>query len=48
MELQETSYQIQGVDLLNVANEFGSPVYVYDADKIVKQYKKLCNAFEGS
>ena len=47
MELQETSYQIQGVDLLNVANEFGSPVYVYDADKIVKQYKKLCNAFEG-
>ena len=47
MELQEKSYQIQGVDLLNVANEFGSPVYVYDADKIVKQYKKLCNAFEG-
>ncbi|MCO4820191.1 MAG: diaminopimelate decarboxylase [Bacteroidetes bacterium] len=47
MELQEKSYQIQGVDLLNVADEFGSPVYVYDADKIVKQYKKLCDAFKG-
>ncbi len=47
MELKETSYQIQGVDLLNVANEFGSPIYVYDADKIVSQYKQLCTAFKG-
>ncbi|MFT5723195.1 MAG: diaminopimelate decarboxylase, partial [Bacteroidia bacterium] len=47
MELKESSYQIQDVDLLNVAKEFGSPVYVYDADKIVKQYKRLCNAFKG-
>ncbi|MBO6517748.1 MAG: diaminopimelate decarboxylase [Bacteroidia bacterium] len=47
MELQETSYQIQGVDLLKVAEEFGSPVYVYDADKIVKQYKRLTDAFKG-
>ncbi len=47
MELEESSYQIQGVDLLTVAEEFGSPVYVYDADKIVKQYKRLNDAFEG-
>ncbi len=47
MKLEGTSYQIQGVDLLNVANEFGSPVYVYDADKIVKQYKQLSAAFKG-
>ncbi len=46
MELKETSYQIQGVDLLDVANEYGSPVYVYDADKIVKQYKRLTGAFK--
>ena len=31
--------------LLQVAQEFGSPVYVYDADKISSQYKRLANAF---
>lgn len=31
--------------LLNIAKEFGSPVYVYDADTIINQYKRLTNAF---
>ncbi|PTX43689.1 diaminopimelate decarboxylase [Christiangramia gaetbulicola] len=33
-------------ELLSVAKEFGSPVYVYDADKIISQYKRLTNAFK--
>ncbi|RKS50726.1 diaminopimelate decarboxylase [Gillisia mitskevichiae] len=32
-------------DLLNVAAEFGSPVYIYDAEKIESQYKRLTSAF---
>lgn len=32
-------------DLLHVAQEFGSPVYVYDAEKIESQYKRLTSAF---
>jgi diaminopimelate decarboxylase len=32
-------------DLLNVAQEHGSPVYVYDADKIISQYERLTSAF---
>jgi diaminopimelate decarboxylase len=32
--------------LLKIAEEFGTPVYVYDADKIVDQYKRLKHAFE--
>ncbi|WP_299156227.1 diaminopimelate decarboxylase [uncultured Christiangramia sp.] len=32
-------------DLLSVANDFGSPVYVYDAEKITSQYQRLTNAF---
>ncbi len=32
-------------ELLNIANEYGSPVYVYDANKIESQYKRLVNAF---
>ena len=31
--------------LLKIANEFGSPVYVYDAEKITSQYARLTSAF---
>jgi len=31
--------------LLQIARDFGSPVYVYDAEKIVSQYKRLTTAF---
>ena len=33
-------------DLISVSEEFGSPVYVYDADKIKSQYERLTNAFK--
>jgi diaminopimelate decarboxylase len=33
-------------DLLNIAGEFGSPVYVYNAEKISSQYKRLADAFK--
>ncbi|MFB9058118.1 diaminopimelate decarboxylase [Mariniflexile ostreae] len=33
--------------LLKIAQDYGSPVYVYDADKILSQYKRLTNAFKG-
>ncbi len=33
-------------DLLNVVRDHGSPVYVYDAEKISFQYKRLTNAFK--
>ncbi|MFH4967593.1 diaminopimelate decarboxylase [Gaetbulibacter sp. M240] len=32
--------------LLDIANEYGSPVYVYDAEKIISQYNRLTNAFK--
>jgi diaminopimelate decarboxylase len=32
-------------DLLNIAREHGSPVYVYDAEVIVAQYERLVSAF---
>ncbi|WP_053992193.1 diaminopimelate decarboxylase [Mangrovimonas sp. TPBH4] len=31
--------------LLEIAENFGSPVYVYDAEKIASQYKRLTSAF---
>ncbi len=33
--------------LLNIAQEYGSPVYVYDAHKIESQYKRLTSAFSN-
>ena len=34
-------------DLLAVAQEFGNPVYVYDASIMETQYKRLAKAFKG-
>lgn len=34
--------------LINIAGEFGTPVYVYHAEKIAEQYKKLKDAFAGT
>jgi len=32
-------------ELLNIAESYGSPVYVYDSSKIISQYKRLTSAF---
>ena len=32
-------------ELLNLVKEYDSPLYVYDAEKIISQYQKLTNAF---
>jgi diaminopimelate decarboxylase len=47
MEIVNNRYRIQGLDLLEVVNEFGSPLYVYDADKIGEQIENLKSAFPG-
>jgi diaminopimelate decarboxylase len=36
---------MQAKDLVQLADQFGSPLYVYDADKIHSQYLRLTNAF---
>lgn len=36
---------MENKSLLNIAKEYGSPIYVYDAHKIEAQYKRLTSAF---
>jgi len=36
---------MKNTTLLKIAKDFGSPVYVYDADTITNQYKRLTKAF---
>lgn len=37
---------MQNSQLIQIAKDFGSPVYVYDAEKITFQYKRLTSAFK--
>jgi diaminopimelate decarboxylase len=34
--------------LIDISNEFGTPVYVYNANRITAQYEKLTTAFQGA
>ena len=36
---------MNATDLLHLADQFGSPLYVYNAEKIESQYNRLVNAF---
>ncbi|GAB3965849.1 diaminopimelate decarboxylase [Spirosoma terrae] len=47
MQLQDRNYQIQGVDVLAIADQFGLPLYVYDADKIIEKIGLLRSSFAG-
>lgn len=40
--------KIQGLDIAGITNEFGTPLYVYDAAKIVAQVESLNKAFAGA
>ncbi len=48
MQLENNQYTVGGVNLLEVSQQFDTPVYVYDAAKIISQYERLVNAFEGT
>ncbi|WP_452228891.1 diaminopimelate decarboxylase [Lacinutrix sp. MEBiC02404] len=37
---------MENSELLKITKDFGSPIYVYDADKIAFQYKRLTSAFK--
>jgi len=45
MQLIKNRYFLGGVDLLETAQTFGTPLFVYDADTIKRQYDKLVGAF---
>ncbi|MEO1433960.1 MAG: diaminopimelate decarboxylase [Bacteroidota bacterium] len=45
MNLENGQYQIGGVPVLDICNEFGTPLYIYDANKMKAQYERLTKAF---
>jgi diaminopimelate decarboxylase len=47
MKIENGKYALQGVPVEAIANEFGTPVYVYDSSKIIEQINTLKNAFHA-
>ena len=48
MEFVNGEYQVQGISLLSIAEEYGTPVYVYDGNRVEQQIAKLKKAFDHS
>ena len=46
MELKNNEYKIDGLSVLEMCNEFGTPLYVYEGKTIERQYRKLTGAFK--
>ncbi len=46
--LRNMSTLLSKEQLISIANEYGTPVYVYHAEKITEQYQKLQSAFNQS
>ena len=47
LSLKENRYAIDGVDVLALAEKYGTPVYVYSTQKIEENYQRLASAFPG-
>ncbi|WP_026999396.1 diaminopimelate decarboxylase [Eisenibacter elegans] len=47
MLLNEQQYQIQGLDVLKICEEFGTPLYVYDTGKIKEKLEILQKSFNA-
>ncbi len=47
MQIRDQRYVIQGVDLVDLTKEHGTPLYVYDASKIARQVEVMKSAFTG-
>jgi diaminopimelate decarboxylase len=47
MEFANNQFTIGGVNALQLAQEFGTPLYVYNGHKIESQYDRMVNAFKA-
>jgi len=45
MQLVKNKYTLGGVDILDIAQTYGTPLYIYDAETIKRQYDKLVASF---
>ena len=46
MRLVDGQFKVQDFALTDLAEKYGTPLFVYDADKIEAQYHKMKDAFQ--
>ena len=47
MELENNQYTIQNVNITNLVEKYGDPLYVYDASIMKRQFDRLNNSFKN-
>ncbi len=47
MQIDRQLSHIQGLNIIDICHQFGTPLYVYDADTIIRQIGNLKTAFSG-
>ena len=48
MELTKNQYQINGIPVVSLAEKHGSPLYIYDSSIMIRQYKRITEAFKNT
>ncbi len=48
LKLKNDQFEIGGLDVRQICEDYGSPLYIYDSAKMEEQYKRLKQAFKGS
>ncbi|MEN8204246.1 MAG: diaminopimelate decarboxylase [Bacteroidota bacterium] len=48
MEFKKNQYLIDGIPVTKLAEKHGSPLYIYESARMVRQYKKITGAFKSS
>ncbi|MEM7039915.1 MAG: diaminopimelate decarboxylase, partial [Bacteroidota bacterium] len=48
MEFTDGHHHLQGIPLLDLAADYGTPLYVYNTESIEQRYKQLTAAFSGT
>ncbi|MDF1574691.1 MAG: diaminopimelate decarboxylase [Bacteroidales bacterium] len=48
MELKKNQYTIGGLSVTGLAEKYGSPLYIYDTEVMIRQYKRITGAFSGT
>lgn len=48
MELNHNRYQIDGLDVIDLVEKYGTPVYVYQSSRMKMQYDRMMHAFRDT
>jgi diaminopimelate decarboxylase len=48
MELKKNRYTIDGIPVVSLAEKHGSPLYIYESARMIRQYNRITDAFKST